>query len=117
MREEGLKPPSLKIEGPIELPRLGRAVYVREMGAGDLVEFDGLCWKPNAEGKVEFDIVAYNIGLIVMAACDAEGIRIFTVDDMPAISKWPGRDARLVTRAAARVNPPIETAVEEASKN
>ena len=114
---DGQKPPEPSITGPITLPRFKKAVYVRELGLGELVDVDRLSVKADGEGNQVFDNAAYNAALIIVAACDEKGNRLFTAEDIPAILKWPGRDARLVTRAALAENPLTESGIDNLSKN
>ena len=115
-REEGLKPPKLKISDAFTLPSNGATVRVRELTAGERAAMDDVRWKLEGD-KLVLNRDVNAAAWIAWCACDISGIRIFQDDDVDALKFWPARDAMLVSEKAAELNRLGSEEVEAEAKN
>jgi hypothetical protein len=84
---------------PVDVPEWGGRVYVRVLGADDLVDYFDRCRKPDSD---EYDDKKLKTELLARAVCDAAGSRLFADASKVKTSNW-GVVSRLY-KAASKVN-------------
>lgn len=89
--------PKAKVEAvPIPGFGEGETIHVRQISAGERDEFEYQMQR--RKGK---DIRAR---LVILTACDPEGRRLFTDDDLPAIRNMPAAALEPIVEAHLRLN-------------
>jgi hypothetical protein len=84
---------------PVEVPEWGGRVYVRVLGAADVVAYFDACKKPDSD---EYDDHKLKVELISRSVCDAGGKLLFPSAAKVKVSNW-SVVSRLY-KAASKVN-------------
>ena len=93
----------------VEVPEWGGHVFVRQMTAGDRDKFDAFIFEQSGAS-----IRAWLVG---MCAVDGEGKRMFTDDDLDALTGKNGEAMDCVFQAARKLNKLLTVDIEDAEKN
>lgn len=93
----------------VDVPQLGGQVMLRELTAGERDAFEAAHVK-NKERDFRARIVAATV-------CDADGARIFSAGDVPALSNLPATTLDPVFKAAVKINGLSDDDVKELEKN
>lgn len=109
VKESGL---AAKVE-KVELPEIGRSVYVRTCKGSDLKSLV----QATSEASTLGDTGRALALSVVMLACDENGVRIFKKEDATALTEWPLKLLRRIAEAGNRLNGLSEDVQEELSGN
>ncbi len=92
---------------PIEVPEWGVTVYLRPLSAADRIEIVGRI----TNGTVPFAV------LVALGVFDADGSRVFTLEDLDALAEKRGEVIERLGRAVMRLNRMGEDDTKDAAKN
>lgn len=96
-RDAILAAPDRPLEA-VEVPEWGGTVYVRTMGADERDAFE------ERLGDQAKGLRGMRALLAVLTLCDAEGARLFTEDDLPALSAKSAAVLDRIAETAMRLN-------------
>lgn len=96
---------------PVEVPEWGGTVYVRPISGAERDAFELAITPPH--GRLE----NIRARLVALCACDAQGARLFTDADVPALGALPAVALERVALVARRVNALGAAELEEVGKN
>lgn len=88
----------------VDVPEWGGSVRIRVMTGAERAQFEAMNVKRTASGGAEFDGTNYLAKLIAMCAVDADGNKLFTVDDIEALGSKNGSVLTRVFRVAQELN-------------
>lgn len=115
-RQSILDAKDLKIE-EVQVPEWGGSIFVRVMTGVERDQFVEENSKPPKEGDKPEGTMRYCAKTIIGHACDAEGKRIFTADDLEPLLQKSRTTLANVTQAILRVNGLNKEGTEKAEKN
>lgn len=98
----------------VDVPEWGGHIYVRAMSGLDRDRFEQMIFVGKGEDRRLND--NYRARLVCLTACDANGVRIFREDDVPALGAKSAAALDRVVEAAAQLNGIGEKAVTDAKK-
>jgi hypothetical protein len=93
----------------VKIAELGDSVYVRCLSAGERDDFEN--------GNAELKGKNFRARLVVSCACDAQGVDLFRVEDVDAVSKLAGSVVEPIVGAAVKINKMSPEADGEQVKN
>lgn len=114
-RDAILAPRALKRE-TVDVPELGGTVVIQELTAAERDAFEASCVKRKGK-KTEPDITNIRAKLVVQAARDEAGARLFTDQDAAAIGALPASTVNRLFEVASRLSGLTEEDVEELEGN
>lgn len=89
-------------EEVITLPELGGVtVVIREMDAGRFDQYESLIYEADDTGKIIANTDDMSAKLVVCTLFDTDGNQIFTVDDVPELTRKNGKLIKLLAGKAA----------------
>lgn len=100
----------------VELPELGGTVIVRELSEGERSRYEGSFLDKEGKPKVS-SLDDARRRLIVESVVDADGNKVFTPDDIPAIRDMGASAASRMYNAARDVSGFTDADIEELVKN
>jgi hypothetical protein len=95
---------------PVDCPELGGVVYVRELSAVEADEMEAEAYRLQQDGGSP--LANFKARLVVRAACDSEGNRLFADSDAGKLGTVGKRIVTRIYRRAAALNG-METAETE----
>lgn len=107
-REQFLAPAAPRLDS-VDVPELGGVVHLRALTAGERDAFEA-----EHVRRKERD---FRARLVAATACDADGVRLFTPADVPALSDLPATTLDPIVKAAVKLNGLSDEDVKELEKN
>lgn len=108
---------------PVDCPEWGATVHVRTMSAGERDEW-GRLWDTAEKPKddtaaalakaIPKDMASH---LVLLTACDANGVRIFEPEDLDALIEKNGAAIERIARQSMAHNALLGSSIEDAEKN
>lgn len=99
----------------VDIPEWSVKLYVREMTAAEGVEFDS--WVVNNQNNKTEIAFKYQAMIVMLCSCDANGDRIFTKDDIPALMSKNPHALKLIADAAQSLNKMDNDSIEDEAGN
>ena len=97
---------------PVDVPEWGGRVYVRVFNLDDRAEWHALAGEADEVTRADMAV-----NLVAVAACDANGVRMFSADDRPLLRGKAGSAIERIALAAARLNRLTDSAAKDAAGN
>lgn len=97
----------------VEAPEWGGVVHVRTMSGADRDEFETAAVALRKSGKLKGQARALFVAFV---ACDADGNRLFTLDDIDALGKKRANVLERIAAAGIRLNRLTDLEVEDEAK-
>lgn len=118
MKHQKTARPLQRVELPWldETPGEGTHMWVRGLSASGKDKFDDTIYSMKG-GTVAVKVVGVRALMIALCACDAEGKRIFSDEDVPMLEELDGKTADAIYVVAARESNLTQKDVEDAVKN
>lgn len=115
-KQQILAASDLKTEA-VPVPEWGGDVIVRTMTGADRDAFESSLITVDAEGKRVSDLSNMRAKLVAMTVIDDNGDRLFTAEDIGALSHKSAAAIEAVFKVAQRLNGMGASAVDDAAKN
>lgn len=98
----------------VEMPDWGEPVYIKGMSAAEKDDFEAAQVSLNAKGKALHN---FRARLVVATACDEQGNRVFSDEDVDALGELPAKDVAKLFDVATKLNGMSKEDVEDLEKN
>lgn len=98
---------------PVSLSGFGE-VFIKALTAKENEEFEQII--VNSDGKMKTDISVKAV-MVIKSAEDADGNKLFTMDDLEQLSEMPAAPINKMFAVASRLNNVTDADIEELTKN